>query len=56
MKYTGACFLIWPSSFYCTSAVLIAECEATTYNEAPGEGGVSVVRSIKYCFNSSKAF
>jgi hypothetical protein len=58
MKYTGACFLIWPSSFSCTRAALTAECEAATYksNGAPSEGGVSVVRSIKYCFNSSKAF
>jgi hypothetical protein len=58
MKYTGACFLTWPSSFSYTSAALTAECEAATYNSngAPGAGGVNVVKSIKYCFNSSKAF
>ena len=57
-KYTGACFLICPSSFSCTSATLTAECEAATYNSngAPGTGGVNVVRSIKYCFSSLKAF
>jgi hypothetical protein len=50
MKYTGACFLTWPSSFSCTSAALTVECEAATYksNGAPGEGGVNVVKSIKY--------
>jgi hypothetical protein len=57
-KYTGACFLTWPSSFSYTSAALTSECEAAIYksNGAPGEGGDNVVRSIKYCFNSSKAF
>jgi hypothetical protein len=57
-KYTGACFLTWPSSFSCTSAALTAECEAATYksNGAPGEGGFNVIKLIKYCFNSLKAF
>jgi hypothetical protein len=58
MKYTGACFFIWPSCFSYTSAALTTAWEAATYrsNGVPDEGGVRVVRSIKYCFSSSKAF
>jgi hypothetical protein len=58
MKYTDACLFTWPSYFSCTSAALTAEWEAATYrsNEVPVEGGVRVVKSIRYCFNSSKAF
>jgi hypothetical protein len=58
MKYSGACLFTWPSCFSCTSATLTAECEAATCrsNGVPHEGGVRDVKSIKYCFNSSKAF
>jgi hypothetical protein len=51
-------FFTWPSCFSCTSAALTATWEAATYrsNGAPDEGGVRVVKSIKYCFSSSKAF
>jgi hypothetical protein len=57
-KYTGACFLVCPSSFSWTSAALTAECEAASYSTrgALGAGEVSVVRLIRYCFSSSKAF
>jgi hypothetical protein len=58
MKYTGACFFIWPSCFSCTSAALNAAWEATTYrsNGVLDDGGVRVVNSIKYCFSSLKTF
>ena len=57
-KYIGACLFIWPSCFSCTSAALTAAWEAATYrsNGVPDEGGVRVVKSIKFCFSSSKAF
>jgi hypothetical protein len=57
-KYTGACFFIWPYCFSSTSAALTTAWEATTYisSGVPYEGGVRVVKSIKYCFSSSKAF
>jgi hypothetical protein len=54
-KYTSACLFTWSSCLSCTS---VAPGEAATYRSSgvPDESGVRVVKSIRYCFNSSKAF